>query len=400
MTDVVIVDAVRTPIGRRGGSLSQADSKDLLGRVFSAVLERSQLTGEEIGHVVAGCVSQVGMQSSNIARNAWLAAGLPIATPAATVTIQCGSSQEAGLFGHALVASGLADPVVIGGVENMSAIPMTSPVPADGSRGHPRGGSYAERWEVTSQFEAADRIAERWGISREELDAFGLSSQTRATEAWQGGRFDGQVVPVDYTLREGDDVDQGRLERDEGLRASTLEKLANLRVNQPDRDPASRHTAATSSQISDGAAALLLASRDRARELGLVPRARIVDSLLVGSDPVLMLTGPIDATRSILARNELEITDIDVVEINEAFGSVVLAWCREFDVDPADVNVNGGAIAMGHPMGATGAVLLTKALNELERTGGRYGLVTMCCGGGLGTATLIERIADDERDAA
>lgn len=392
MNEVLIVDALRTPIGKRGGSLAQMHSNTLLGHVFTRLVERSFLTGEEIGHVVAGCVSQVGMQSSNIARNAWLSAGLPVSTPAATVTIQCGSSQEAALFGHGLVGSGLADPVIVGGVENMSAIPMTSPVPPDGSLGHPRGGQYAELWEVTSQFEAADRIAEHWGISRTELDAFGVASQLKAAEAWKAGRFSSQVVPIDYTLSEGDSVHTGLLSRDEGLRETSVEKLATLRLNQPDRDPVGLHTAATSSQISDGAAALLLASRPRADELGLRPRARIIDSVLVGSDPVMMLTGPIPATREILARNSLSISDVDVIEINEAFASVVLAWCREFEVSPESVNVNGGAIAMGHPMGATGAVLMTKALHELERTQGRIGLVTMCCGGGLGTATLIERL--------
>lgn len=392
MNDVVIVDAVRTPVGKRGGSLSQMHSNSLLGHVFTRVLERSSLSGDEIGHVVAGCVSQVGMQSSNIARNAWLTAGLPVETPAATVTIQCGSSQEAALFGQALVKSGLADPVVVGGVENMSAVPMTAAVPADGSLGHPRGGDYETLWEVTSQFEAADRIAEHWGITREEIDAFGVASQKKAAAAWDAGRYTDQVVPLEYTVRDGHDERSGVLSRDEGLRESTLEKLATLKLNQPEREPASRHTAATSSQISDGAAALLLASRQRADELGLRARARIVDSILVGSDPVMMLTGPIPATREILSRNSLGIADVDVVEINEAFASVVLAWCKEFEVDPDTINVNGGAIAMGHPMGATGGILLTKALNELERVKGRYALVTMCCGGGLGTATLIERL--------
>ncbi|GAA4382940.1 hypothetical protein GCM10023088_49130 [Actinomadura verrucosospora] len=278
----------------------------------------------------------------------------------------------------------------------MSRIPLGSNMPPDGPHGNPRGGRYAEVYEPTIQFEGADRIAECWRLSREELDEFAKTSQDRAAVAWEQDRFGGQVVPVEAPAADGNGVIVGTttITRDEGLRSTTIEGLAGLRLNQPDRVPRGFHTAGNSSQISDGAAAVLLMTREKAGLLGLRPRARVVDSVLVGSDPVLMLTGPIPATAKILARTGLSLDDIDLVEINEAFASVACAWAKEYGADMDRVNVNGGAIALGHPLGATGAVLITKALHELERTDGRYALITMCCGGGLGTGTVLERLTE------
>ena len=389
--DVVIVEAVRTPVGRRNGGLSQMHSIDVLGAVQRAVIERSGIDPLEVGQVVGGCVGQVGMQAANITRNAWLAAGLPIEPAATTVNSQCGSSQQATNMAVAMVKAGVVDMAVGCGVELMSRVPMGSSVPADSSIGKPVNKSYWAHFENTTQFEGAERIAEKWGLNRDELDAFGKQSQDRAIAAWAEGRFDTQIVPVDApTVDEAGAVTGTQtIQRDEGLRETTLEKLATLKPVL-NRDPAF-HTAGTASQISDGAGAVLVTTEGNANRLGLTPRARVVDTCLVGSDPVLMLTGPIPATQHLLARNGLTIDDIDVFEINEAFASVVVAWMREVGADPAKVNPNGGAIAMGHPLGGTGAILLTKALHELERQGGRRALVTMCCGGGLGTGTLIER---------
>ena len=394
MREVVIIDAVRSPIGKRHGGLAHKHSNELLGEVLAALISRNGLTGSEVGHVFGGCVVQLGMQAANVARNAWLTAGLPLEVPAATVNAQCGSSQEANLVAHAHIASGLVDVAIACGVEVMSRIPLGSNMPPGGPYGNPRGGKYAEAYEPTIQFEGADRIAERWSLPREELDRFAKRSQDRAAQAWDEDRFAGQIVPVEAPVIDdnGDIVGAKTVRRDEGLRPTTLEGLANLRLNQPDRVPASFHTAGNSSQIADGASAVLLMSRDKAEELGLRPRARLIDSVLVGSDPVLMLTGPIPATAKLLARTGLSLAEMDVVEINEAFASVVCAWAKEYQADPERVNVNGGAIALGHPLGATGTILLTKAVHELERTGGRYGLITMCCGGGLGTGTIIERL--------
>jgi acetyl-CoA C-acetyltransferase len=377
VAEVVIVEAVRTPVGKRNGSLAQVHANDLLGTVQRAVFERSGIDPSAVGQVVGGCVQQVGMQSANVARNAWLAAGLPLEVPATTVNAQCGSSHQATTLGHALVAGGLVDVALVCGVEAMSAIPMGSST-TDETLGLPRAGAYADRYEVTTQFHGADRIAHEWGISRFDAEVFGKRSQDRAATAWSERRFDGQIVPI------------AGLDRDETLRETSLEALAALRTNLPDADAV--HTAGTSSQIADGAAAVLLTTPKRAGELGLHPRARIVDSIVVGSDPVLMLTGPIPATRALLARTGLRLDDIDLFEVNEAFASVVLAWAKETGADLDRTNPNGGAIALGHPLGGTGCILLTKALHELERTGGRYALVTMCCGGGLGTGTIIERM--------
>ena len=390
MTDVVIVEAVRTPVGKRNGGLATSHPADTLAAVQRAVVDRSGVDPSLVDQVVSGCVSQVGEQAFNVGRTAWLAAGLPLTVAATTVDTQCGSSQQATNVATALVASGVADIAVGCGVEAMSRVPIGSN--AKGDYGRPIPKSYFERYEFTSQFEGAERIADKWGITRQDADGFGLRSQELAAQAWAEGRFDSQVVPVDAPDLDADGKPTGTthtVSRDEGLRETTLEKLASLK-------PVARengvHTAGTSSQISDGAAALLLTSPDKAAELGLTPRARVVDTCLVGVDPVLMLTGPIDATRRLLARTGLTIADIDTFEVNEAFASVVLAWAKELEVPIEKVNPNGGAIALGHPLGGTGAVLITKALHELERTGGRYGLITMCCGGGLGTGTLIERL--------
>lgn len=391
-SSIVIVDAVRTPIGRRGGGLATVHPATLLGQVQRAVLERSGVDPTEVGQVVGGCVSQVGEQSFNVTRTAWLAEGLPITSAATTVDTQCGSSQQATNLAAALIGSGVTDVAIACGVEVMSRIPIGSNSSKKLGLGAPIPKTYFDQLEMTSQFEGAERIAERWGISRDDADAFGLRSQQLAARAWAEDRFAGQWVPVDAPDldEEGKPLGTNHLvNRDEGLRETSLEKLSSLK-------PVARehgvHTAGNSSQISDGASAVLLMTDVKASELGLTPRARIVDTCLVGTDPVLMLTGPMDATSRLIARTGLSIDDIDIFEINEAFASVVLAWAKEVGADMGKVNPNGGAIALGHPLGATGGFLLTKALYELERTQGRYGLISMCCGGGLGTGTIIERI--------
>ena len=390
MSDVVILEAVRTPVGRRGGGLSTIHPAELLAVAQKAALERAGIDPAEVGQVVGGCVSQIGEQSFNVARTAWLTAGLPLSVAATTVDTQCGSSQQATNVASSLVGSGTVDVALACGVEIMSRIPIGSN--SSGDFGRPVPKSYFSQYEFTSQFEGAERIADKWGISRADADEFGFQSQQRGAQAWAEGRFDGQIVEVDAPDLGDDGKPSGtthHVARDEGLRETTLEKLATLK-------PVARedgvHTAGSSSQISDGAAAVLMATAERAEALGLRARARVVDTCLVGVDPVLMLTGPIDASEKLFERTGLTLDQMDVVEINEAFASVVLAWARELGADLAKVNPNGGAIALGHPLGATGAVLMTKALHELERTGGRYGLVTMCCGGGLGTGTIIERI--------
>ena len=390
MSEVVIVEAVRTPIGRRGGGLSTMHSADLLAVVLRELVDRSGIDPAEVGQVVGGCVSQVGQQAFNIARTAWLAAGLPISAPATTVDSQCGSSQQATNLATSLVASGVVDVAVACGVEVMSRVPMGSSLGQGVGKAVPK--SYFAKYEWTTQFEAAERIAEKWGITRQELDQFGVDSQARAAAAWAEDRFATQIVPVDAPDLGEDGKPTGtthHVARDEGLRETTLEALAGLK-------PVARedgfHTAGTSSQISDGAGAVLVMTAEKAAALGLTARARMLDTCLVGTDPVLMLTGPIDATHRLLERTGMTMDDIDVTEINEAFASVVVAWERELQPDHARVNPNGGAIALGHPLGGTGAILVTKALHELERTDGTNALVTMCCGGGLGTGTILQRI--------
>jgi acetyl-CoA C-acetyltransferase len=359
--------------------------------VYRGLLDGAGVAPDVVEQVVAGCVSQVGEQSGNVARNAWLGAGLPLAAAASTINAQCGSAQQAVTLGHGMIAAGLIDVAIAGGVESMTRVPMgSSSVPGLGDA---RNARFASHWEITTQFEGADRIAASWGFGRDDLDEYALSSQARAARAVAEGRFGSQIVTVEapVTDEDGEVIGTKAFGADECPRPSTKEGLAGLKVNRKDA-PDGLHTAGNSAQIADGAAAVLLMAAGRAARLGVRPRARIVDSVLVGSDPVLMLTGPIPSTERLLARTGLSVDDIDVFEVNEAFASVVLAWQAETHADPAKVNINGGAIALGHPLGATGAILITKALTELERIGGRYALIAMCCGGGLGTGTVIERL--------
>lgn len=389
MEDVYIVEAVRSPIGRRGKGLAGLMPADLLGAVQSAAIERSGLDPAKIGQVIGGCVSQVGEQSFNIARIAWLSQGLPEEIAATTVDSQCGSSQQATSMGAAMVASGMEDIVMACGVEMMTRVPLGSNM----KDAVPMGESYMSHYQPTSQFQGAAMIAEEYQITRADTDAFGLKSQQNAIRAWEEGRFDREVVPVNAPVldEKGEPTGESRtISRDEGLRETTLEALTGLDP-VPGQD---LHTAGTSSQVSDGAAAVIMASAKAVKEFGLKPRARIVATTLVGVDPVTMLKGPIPASQKVLDQAGLSVNDIDTFEVNEAFASVVLAWEKALNPDPAKVNPNGGAIALGHPTGSTGARLITTALHELERTGGRYGLIAMCCGGGLGTGTIIERLED------
>jgi acetyl-CoA C-acetyltransferase len=392
MTDVVIIDALRSPIGRRNGGLAGVHPAELLSGVLAGLVERSGVDPTEIEQVVTGCVSQVGEQSFNVGRTAWLTAGLPLGAAVTTVDTQCGSSQQATNLATALIASGTVDVAIACGVESMSRIPIGANSSKKLGLGVPIPKPYFGQYEFTSQFEGAERIADQWGVTRSDADEFGFTSQQRAAQAWAEDRFAGQVQSVDAPVLDDERNPTGEMssvQRDEGLRDTTLEKLASLK-------PVARedgvHTAGSSSQISDGAAAVLMMSADKAAALGLSPRAHVVDTCLVGVDPVLMLTGPMDATSRLLERTGRTIDDIDLFEINEAFASVVLAWAREVGADLDRTNPNGGAIALGHPLGATGAFLLTKALYELERTDTSSALISMCCGGGLGTGTIIERI--------
>lgn len=392
MSDVVIIDAVRSPIGRRNGALSTVHPADLLAEVLRGLIARNQVDPAAIEQVVSGCVSQVGEQSFNIGRTAWLTAGLPQTTAVTTVDTQCGSSQQATNLATALISSRVIDIAVACGVESMSRIPIGINSSKKLGLGVPIPKSYFSQYEFTSQFEGAERIADQWGVTRSDCDELGFQSQQRAATAWDEGRFDTQIIPIDAPVRddEGNPTSETvTVTRDEGLRETTLEKLATL-------EPVGRengvHTAASASQISDGAAAVLMMSSDKAAELGLTPLARVVDTALVGVDPVLMLTGPMDATKRLLGRTGMTIDDIDLFEINEAFASVVLAWAREIGADLDKTNPNGGAIALGHPLGATGAFLITKAVHELRRTDTSTGLISMCCGGGLGTGTIVERL--------
>ena len=391
MRDVVIVDAVRSPVGRRNGELSTMHSASLLAEVLRGLIDRTGVDPGEIGQVVGGCVGQIGAQSFNVTRTAWLLADLPIEVAATTVDAQCGSSQQATNMAIALIQAGVIDSAVSCGVEVMSRIPMGAAM-SDRSFGRPVPKSYFDKYEFTSQFEGAERIADKWGISRDDADQFGLRSQQLGARAWAEDRFSTQIVPVDAPNVDDDGKPDGtthRVERDGGLRDTTLEALAGLKAVAREDGV---HTAGSSSQISDGAGAIMMMAADRAAELGLTPKARVVDTCLVGTDPVLMLTGPIDATRHLFGRTGLTMSDIDVVEINEAFASVVLAWANEFQPDMDTVNPNGGAIALGHPLGGTGSILVTKAVHELERADQEHALITMCCGGGLGTGTILQRI--------
>lgn len=389
MQDVYIVEAARSAIGKRGKGLAGLMPADLLGAVQKAALERGAIDPARIGQVIGGCVSQIGEQTFNVVRIAWLSQGLPEEVGATTVDSQCGSSQQATSLGAAMVASGMEDLVMCCGIEMMSRVPLGAAM----KDGVPMGESYMRHYQPTTQFQGAAMIAEEYQISRADADAFGLKSQENANRAWSEGRFAREIVPVKAPVLDeaGQPTGQTRIvDRDEGPRPTTLEGLQGL-------EPVAGqtlHTAGTSSQVSDGAAVVILASRGAVDELGLNPRARIVATTLVGVDPVTMLKGPIPASRKVLEQAGLSVADIDVFEINEAFASVVVAWQRELGADPERVNPNGGAIALGHPTGSTGARLITTALHELERTSGRYGLIAMCCGGGLGTATIIERLSE------
>ena len=389
MSEVYIVEACRSPNGKRGKGLAGLKPADLLGSIQKAALERSGIAPEKIGQVVGGCVSQIGEQTFNIARIAWLSQGLPLEVAATTIDSQCGSSQQATSMGASMIGAGIEDVVMACGVEMMSRVPLGAAM-KDGS---PMGEKYAEYYQPTSQFMGAAMIAEEYQITRADTDQFGLESQQKAIAAWEEGRFDREVVPTEAPVL-GEDFkptgDTKVVSKDEGLRATDIDSLKGLAA-VPGQEI---HTAGSSSQISDGAAAVIMASEKAVKEMNLKPRAKIVAHTLVGVDPVTMLKGPIPATRKVLEKAGLKLEDIDIFEVNEAFASVVLGWEKDLGVDHSKVNVNGGAIALGHPTGSTGARLITTALHELERSGGRYALIAMCCGGGLGTGTIIERVAD------
>jgi len=381
--EAYIVDAVRTPVGRRGGALAGMHSADLAGRALTALMTRSGVDPAAVDDVILGCCDTIGSQAGDVARTAWLVAGLPEHVPGVTIDRQCGSSQQAVHFAAQGVMSGTQDLVVAGGVQNMSAIPISAAMLVGRQYGFTTPVAESPGWaaryggQEVSQFRSAEMIAERWDISREEMEQFAYSSHQRAITATDEGRFKSEIEPV------------GELDTDEGPRRDTSpEKMAGLRPLAE----GGRITAAVASQISDAASAVLIASERAVEEHGLTPRARVHHLSVRGDDPVWMLTGPIPATRHALERTGLSIDDIDVFEVNEAFASVVLAWAKETGADLDRVNVNGGGIALGHPIGATGTRLMTTMLNELERRGGRYGLQTMCEGGGQANVTIIERL--------
>jgi len=388
MPTAVIVDAVRTPLGRRNGSLQHWHPVDLAAETLTALADRNDLDPALVDDVVLGCVMQVGEQTANVARNAVLAAGWPEEVPGTTVDRQCGSSQQAAHFAAQGVIAGAYDIVIAGGVEVMTRVPMGSSM-ADGKYGYPFGprigARYADQGGLVPQGISAELIADRWGITREEMDEFGARSQQRAQRAAAEGRFDREIVPVAG-------ADGAAVLDDEGIRTTTVDTLSKLKPVFRSEAEGGRVTAGNSSQITDGAAAVLIMSEARAKQLGLTPRARFVDFALAGADPRLMLTAPIPATTKVLDRAGLRLDDIDLIEINEAFASAVLAWEREHHPDPDRVNVNGGAIALGHPLGCSGARLMATLVNELERSGGRYGLQTICEGGGMANATILERL--------
>ncbi len=387
MGNPVIVEAVRTPLGKRGGWLAGLHPAALLGFAQAEVLRRAGLDPDEVEQVVGGCVTQAGEQSNDMVRRSWLYAGLPRHTGATTIDAQCGSGQQSAHFVHDMVAAGTIDVGVACGVESMSRIPLGANVPP--GLGDPRPADWAI--DLPHQFEAADRIARNRGLSRADLDAFGLASQQRARVAVDEGRFKREVAPLTAPVLDADGSPTGEtrlVEADQGLRDTTPEGLATLKPVLPD----GLHTAGTSSQISDGASAVLIMDEARARSLGLTPRARIVTHCLVGSDPYFHLDGPIDATHRLLQRTGMSIEDFDLFEVNEAFASVVLSWAQVHGVDPARVNVNGGAIALGHPVGSTGTRLITTALHELERRDAGTALVSMCAGGAMATGTVLERL--------
>jgi len=383
----VIVEAVRTPIGKRGGALAGLHPAELLGSAQTALLERAGVEPGRVEQVAGGCVTQAGEQSSNVTRTAWLHAGLPYQAGCLTLDAQCGSAQQAVHLVAGLIAAGAIETGVACGVEMMSRVPLGANLGVD--VGKPRPGS----WDIDlpNQYVAAERIAQRRGLSRAEVDRFGLRSQEAAQLAWSQRRFDREIVPVKAPVLDADRQPTGEtrtVDRDEGLRETSLEALARLRPVLE----GGVHTAGTSSQISDGAAAILLMEAARARALGLRPRARIVAQCLIGAEPYYHLDGPIEATERVLGRGGMAIGDIDLFEVNEAFASVALSWLSVHRPDPDRLNVNGGAIALGHPVGSTGARLITTALHELERRDAATALITMCAGGAMSTATIIERL--------
>ncbi len=383
--EVVIVEAARTPIGRghkEKGYYKDTHPNELLGRCYTEVIERAGIPATEVEDVVAGCVQQYGEQMFNVARNAWLQAGLPIETAATTVDRQCGSAQQAVNFAASLIAAGVHDVVIGSGVEHMAHVPMGVGFNWVGEVGTPWPPELLERYNLIPQGLSAEMIADQWEIPRSELDELSLRSHQLAHRATEEGRFEREIIPFK--------VNGSTYVADQGIRPeTTIEALSELK---PVFKEDGKITAGNSSQISDGAAAVLLMARDKADALGLKPRARILDQTTVGVDPVIMLTGPIPATHKLLERNGMKMDDVDLVEINEAFAPVVAAWRRELEPDMDRVNVNGGAMALGHPLGSTGARLITTLLHELERSDKEVGLVTMCCGGGLGTGTLIQRV--------
>lgn len=386
MGEPVIVEAVRTPIGKRCGWLSGLHAAELLGAVQAGLIERAGLDPAVVEQVIGGCVTQAGEQSGNVTRTAWLHAGLPEATGATSIDAQCGSAQQATHLIAGLIAAGAIDSGIACGVETMSRVPLGANRGVDA--GQPKPGSWSI--DMPNQYGAAERIATNRGITREDVDRFGVSSQAKAAAAWAGGRFEREIVPVKAPVLGDNGAATGEtrlITRDQGLRETTLDGLAKLK---PVLD-GGVHTAGTSSQISDGASAILLMDAARARELGLRPRAYIRAQTLVGAEPYYHLDGPVQATERVLRRTGMTIGDPALFEVNEAFASVVLSWQQVHRPDPAKVNVNGGAIALGHPVGCTGARLITTALHELERRDESTALVTMCAGGALSTATILER---------
>lgn len=382
MREAVIVEAVRTPVGRRNGLLSGIRAEDLAAKPLEEVVKRAGISSDLIEDVIYGCVSQIGEQAFDIARQAALIAGYPIHVPGTTIDRQCGSSQQAVHFAAQAIISGDMDVVVAGGIENMSRVPMGSNM-----QGVALSNGLTSKYEIINQGLSAERIADKWGFSRQQMDMFSLESHEKALIARKEGRFEKEMMPLNITLPDGAKT---MIKNDEGPRENTsLEKLGDL---QPPFKDDGKVTAGNASQISDGAVALLLMSREKAGALGLKPRFRVIARTVVGSDPTLMLTGPIPATEKVLKKASLSIKDIDIFEVNEAFASVPLAWLQETGADPEKLNPNGGAIALGHPLGASGGRLMTTMMYELERTGGRYGLQTMCEGHGMANATIIERL--------
>jgi acetyl-CoA C-acetyltransferase len=380
MTEAFIVDAVRTPTGRRGGGLSAVHPADLLGETFAALFERTGADPAQVDDVIAGCVAQMGVQAWNVGRNAWLSAGLPEHVPAVTIDRQCGSSQQAVHFAAQAIKAGDQDLVVAGGVEVMSQVPLNSSGDPALGYGYPFGGEgWAKHYgdQEIHQFRGGDMIAEKWELDREDMFELALASHANAARAQDEGRFDTQLLEI------------AGVKADEGVRReSNIDKMRSIKPIRP----GGVHNAALASQIADGASAILVASERAVEKHGLTPLARVHTASVVGSDPVLILTGPIPATRKALERSSLSVDDIDLFECNEAFAGVVLAWAKELDIDLAKVNVNGGAMALGHPLGASGARLMTTLVHEMVRTDARYGLQTMCEGGGLANATILERV--------